>query len=365
MRIDSSGYIQMGAPISTHIGTSQLFVNRGVNAAAATSGTTQTGGALRLRGGNNAVLDMGMNSVNTWIQATDRLNLANGYPLSLNPNGGNVGIGTPAPGRPLDVGSSGAGAVAGFRGGNNNQVNISHSSNGSWGLLLSNSNSSDNTNYHYSTSGNNSSVAIINVNNDALHLGTNNAARLTIDHNGNTSIGTHAGATAPIVMHNAATTVSVRGPIASGYSSGTYANGPRNTRDWFVYAGPTTNSGQYVHMKTDLWAGGSPYGNVEYTMSSFRYHNYYAYGGQTTPGGYVGWHNWSGSLLNNPQLVNEGTLDLVQPGYVSSDGYVVLVAKIGAAYAQFSIDWFQWAGYPFRARKVIAVSQSSSATGAY
>jgi len=97
MRIDASGYIQMGAPISTHIGTSQLFVNRGVNAAPATSGTTQTGGALRLRGGNNAVLDMGMNSVNTWIQATDQANLANGYPLSLNPNGGNVGIGVLAP----------------------------------------------------------------------------------------------------------------------------------------------------------------------------------------------------------------------------------------------------------------------------
>jgi hypothetical protein len=103
MRIDSSGYIQMGAPISTHIGTSQLFVNRGVNAAAATSGTTQTGGALRLRGGNNAVLDMGMNSVNTWIQATDRANLALGYPLSLNPNGGNVGIGTTSPGAKLDI----------------------------------------------------------------------------------------------------------------------------------------------------------------------------------------------------------------------------------------------------------------------
>jgi len=103
MRIDSSGYIQMGAALSTHIGTSQLFVNRGVNAAAATSGTTQTGGALRLRGGDNAVLDMGMNSVNTWIQATDRANLALGYPLSLNPNGGNVGIGSASDGAILQL----------------------------------------------------------------------------------------------------------------------------------------------------------------------------------------------------------------------------------------------------------------------
>jgi hypothetical protein len=97
LKIDASGYIQMGSPLSTHIGTSQLFVNRGVNAPPATSGTTQTGGALRLRGGNNAVLDMGLNGTNTWIQATDRANLANGYNLSLNPIGGNCGIGvTPA-----------------------------------------------------------------------------------------------------------------------------------------------------------------------------------------------------------------------------------------------------------------------------
>jgi len=96
MRIDSNGYTQFGAHISTHIGTSQVFINRGVNAAAVTSGTTQTGSALRLRGGDNAILDMGMNSVNTWIQATDRANLANLYSIALNPNGGGVTVGQAA-----------------------------------------------------------------------------------------------------------------------------------------------------------------------------------------------------------------------------------------------------------------------------
>jgi hypothetical protein len=103
MRIDSSGNVQIGTPLATHVGTSQLFINRGVNATAATSGTTQTGAALRLRGGNNAVLDMGMNGVDTWIQATDRANLANGYNLSLNPNGGKVGIGTVTPTTTIDL----------------------------------------------------------------------------------------------------------------------------------------------------------------------------------------------------------------------------------------------------------------------
>ena len=94
LRIDTAGRVQLGATLSTHIGTSQLFINRGVNSLPATSGTTQSGGALRLRGNDNAVLDMGMNSIKTWIQATDRANLANGYALYLNPNGGNVAIGT-------------------------------------------------------------------------------------------------------------------------------------------------------------------------------------------------------------------------------------------------------------------------------
>ena len=93
MRVDASGYVQFGATATTHVGTSQVFINRGVNASAVTSGTTQTGAALRLRGGDNAILDMGMNSVNTWIQATDRANLANLYHIALNPNGGAVSVG--------------------------------------------------------------------------------------------------------------------------------------------------------------------------------------------------------------------------------------------------------------------------------
>lgn len=107
-RIDASGYAQFGATLTSHIGTSQVFINRGVNAAPATSGTTQTGAALRLRGGNNAVLDMGMNSTQTWIQATDRFNLANGYDLALNPNGGKVGIGTNSPDNLLHIKTTGS-----------------------------------------------------------------------------------------------------------------------------------------------------------------------------------------------------------------------------------------------------------------
>ena len=55
-------------------------------------------------------------------------------------------------------------------------------------MLLTNSNNSTNSNYHYSTSGAHNSIAVVNVNNDALHFGTNNDARMTIDHGGDVFI---------------------------------------------------------------------------------------------------------------------------------------------------------------------------------
>ena len=89
MRLDSSGNlgINQSSPVV------RLTSRSGTNAFPASSGTTQTGGALRLEGGDNAVIDFGCNSINTWIQATDKGNLANIYNLLLNPNGGNVGVG--------------------------------------------------------------------------------------------------------------------------------------------------------------------------------------------------------------------------------------------------------------------------------
>ncbi len=198
----------------------------------------------------------------------------------------------------------------------------------------------------------------------AISTGTSTNDRFRMDPSGNSMIGS-ANNVAPIAMHDTVATFSARGPIASGYSMGAATAGPRNIRDWFVYSGSgSMGSNLYIHMKTNIWGGGSPNGNIDFTMSCFTYKDYYAYGGSGTTGGYTGWHNWSGSFYN-VHLVNDGTLTLVQASYVSSDGYVVLVAKVGTSYAQFSIDWCQWAGYTFRERKVTAVTNTASATGAY
>ena len=109
--------------------------------------------------------------------------------LRINADGNLTNIGTISSGA-INVNSAGAGSVAAFRGDNYNQVNIAHTSNTSWGMLLTNSNSTSNSGYHNSTSGANNSIAIVNVNNDALHFGTNNGLKFTIDHLGNLKHGT-------------------------------------------------------------------------------------------------------------------------------------------------------------------------------
>lgn len=72
--------------------------------APATSGTTPANVALRLAStATTGIIDMGMNSSSPFIQATDSGDLSQKYNLALNPNGGNVGIGTSSPASALTV----------------------------------------------------------------------------------------------------------------------------------------------------------------------------------------------------------------------------------------------------------------------
>lgn len=73
----------------------------------ASTGTIQNG-IFRLQPSGNSwgeVFDFGMNVMPSyaWIQATNKNNLSYNYKLSINPNGGNVGIGISDPKTALDV----------------------------------------------------------------------------------------------------------------------------------------------------------------------------------------------------------------------------------------------------------------------
>ncbi|MCB1144864.1 MAG: hypothetical protein H7A24_11105 [Leptospiraceae bacterium] len=99
LTVKSNGYVGIGTTIPglpLHIvGNSGLPASSGSN----------SNGAIRIRSGVfTAGLDIGVDggTGKSWIQAADN-NASVNYPLLLNPNSGNVGIGTTTPGTKLDV----------------------------------------------------------------------------------------------------------------------------------------------------------------------------------------------------------------------------------------------------------------------
>ena len=110
---DGTNLMTLNASGSLGIGTSSPVTKLdvvGLNGSFPTgSGTIQsTGSIVRLRNGDsNLVLDIGGNGGNgNWLQATNRSDLSVTYPLLLNPNGGNVGIGTTSPSYNLSISGS-------------------------------------------------------------------------------------------------------------------------------------------------------------------------------------------------------------------------------------------------------------------
>ncbi|NML69067.1 hypothetical protein HHL23_04585 [Chryseobacterium sp. RP-3-3] len=97
---------QMGnVGINTTAPSSSLDV-KGANNQPATTGTT-TNATIRMEGSSNHVLDMGTFATapyGSYLQSTEKGNLATILPLSFNPNGGNVGINNATPTEALDVG---------------------------------------------------------------------------------------------------------------------------------------------------------------------------------------------------------------------------------------------------------------------
>ena len=175
MRIDSSGNVGIGtaspsAPLHTI----------GVNGLPATSGTTQNN-ALRIGApSTNVVLDASSNGgVGTWLQSTNQTDLSLTYPLLLNPNGGNVGIGTAAPSRAIHVVSSGLN-IATFEASNGNSIDLGYDS-------LSASRTGDFFIDNRDASGNNIQYRCGSSASHIFNIGTSEKARL--DASGNLLVG--------------------------------------------------------------------------------------------------------------------------------------------------------------------------------
>ena len=101
---DASGLVGIG----TASPTVKLQVTTAAAAALpASSGTTLSAGTLIRLGTSSdsagGIGTIGLATNQMWIQVTDSTNLATGNQLLLNPNGGNVGIGTSSPSQKLDV----------------------------------------------------------------------------------------------------------------------------------------------------------------------------------------------------------------------------------------------------------------------
>ena len=109
MRIDSSGNVGIGT--STLTSGVRLISYNATNGGPATSGTTQASGAFRIQSGNNAICDFGVNGTTTWIQAADQTGLNTNYDIAMQPNGGNLLVGTTTASAQFHLSNAGGGGT--------------------------------------------------------------------------------------------------------------------------------------------------------------------------------------------------------------------------------------------------------------
>jgi hypothetical protein len=159
VRIDTSG--NMGIGLSSL--TIPLQIGKGGGGNPATSGTTQTYGIARIGSSGAAALDVGTYAAGqVWMQGVNVTNLATNYDLVLQPNGGNVGIGTASPVAKLDIISGTA------------RVYISNQSASGFITAVNTTNTA---------------YAPLAINGSELVLKTGDSTRATIDSSGNVGIG--------------------------------------------------------------------------------------------------------------------------------------------------------------------------------
>jgi hypothetical protein len=110
--LNNSGSGSGRVAIGTTTPVSLLTLEGASGGAPPTTGQEGTSNALvRVRDDNNVTLDIGTSSGTSWLQSSDATAMGTDYSISINPNGGNVGVGTISPNAPLEVNKGAGGEI--------------------------------------------------------------------------------------------------------------------------------------------------------------------------------------------------------------------------------------------------------------
>ena len=141
------------------------------------------------------------------------------------------------------------------------------------------------------------------------------------------------------------------------------AHNSRLAIGWWRFAGASSPSEDYWHVKTNLWMGGSPHGNSMYIMGGVHVYGF-LWSDAKVIDSHQYFHNWAGGF-SQLTTVNNGSMDITAP-YVSSDGYWVFVVQHNSSnYTALNVDLLQLNTYAWRDIQVTANKGHSSATGGY
>lgn len=196
----------------------------------------------------------------------------------------------------------------------------------------------------------------------AIGTGTpqSGTARIHIGNDGLITMGknvsSHVGTSGDSAAH-----VHTTGPVSIGHNSdqSEWRKGGRVVKGWYAVGYRDTGSGNYIHINTDLWGGGSAQGNSDYIMGGFEIRGHRYATGSSVAHHFIYFHNWSGNTGSGYSVSSSGNWDASPSAYVNSSGYVTLRVP-NASYYGFIIDLHQYNWYPIRNITVTSVQVSSN-----
>ena len=208
----------------------------------------------------------------------------------------------------------------------------------------------------YTNSGNRDGISIAN---DAMNAGSGNS-RVCIGGDGvitmgktvNSYLNTSRYCGTALHVAGGALSIGGNGSGTASYRAGVYTLG------WYITQHANAN---FYHLKTDLWAGGSPHGNNEYIMGGFRIEGY-SYSSPTgSSTAWIQFHNWNGAYPGLSVKQHYHNWDMNPAVYTSSDGYVVLRVN-GGTYKGHVIDLIQHTNYGSRDINVSSTAYNNNST---